>query len=405
MKLLLKNANIIPMTREVVLEGQDILVGDGTITAMGAGLESRGAEVLDCTGQYCMPGLVDMHVHLNMSDMINLLFANGVTTVRNMWGFPQTLDWKRRIDAGEIPGPRVYSTGPLTDGETYWEGSKIVTTPEEAERAVKEVIDDGYYYVKTYPSIPREAFLKLMETAGKLGIKVIGHGNKYVDTTELIDLGYYSLEHTMMLPDDDEDVLKLAASDMWFCPTLAVGWTIYDYVYKTGDFSKLPYYEYVNAKDREFWDKITAWRKEKPKYDTIDMENELRKTRLFIEHSERFLLGTDTNNPGVIAGFSIHDELELMVRDLRLSPFRALEAGTVKAAESLGTLEESGTLEVGKNADILLLGVNPLREVGNTRKLEAVIKAGRLYDREALDGLLKEVKDTPAEDLMVVYEG
>lgn len=90
--------------------------------------------VKDCSGKFLMPGLFDCHAHMDSDDITEMLIAYGVTTCRNMWGFPETQQWRREIDAGIRPGPHVYSTGPLTDGVTYWEGSKIVTTPEEGHR-------------------------------------------------------------------------------------------------------------------------------------------------------------------------------------------------------------------------------------------------------------------------------
>jgi imidazolonepropionase-like amidohydrolase len=337
--------------------------------------------------------------------MIELLLANGVTSVRNMWGFPQTLAWKQEIDAGLKAGPRIYSTGPLTDGETYWKGSEIVTTPEEAEKSVVKVIADGYDYVKTYPSIPRDAFIKLMQTATEKGIKVIGHGNNFVTTDELIELGYYSIEHTGCLPKTDEEVLKTAHAGMWFCPTQAVMWTIHDYVTNDGDFSKLPYYEYVNALDRKAWDEITVWRKESPKRRKWDLPEAIRLAKLFIDNSDNVLLGSDTPNPGVIAGFSIHDELELMIRDFGLTPYQVLRTGTVNAARSLGILEHTGTVEVGKDADLLILSGNPLVYISHTRDLSAVIKAGQYYDRVALDAMLAAVLQLKPEEIVAVYTG
>lgn len=407
MKYILKNINVIPMTEEVVLENKDVLIENNKIAKISDNIELSSIQVIDCKNKYLMPGLFDMHVHLNMSDMIPLLFANGVTSVRNMWGFPQTMEWKKGIDEGKIIGPTIYSTGPLTDGVTYWKGSNIVTTPEEGETSVLKDIEDGYGFIKTYPSIPKEAFLKMMDVANERGIKVVGHGNEFLTTDELIQSGYYCIEHTNCLPESQEDIVKLAKSGMWLCPTQVVVWTIYDYVINDGDFSKIPYYEYVNAKDREAWEQITVWRKEKPKDPKrrFNKEEMLTKGKTFIENSDKIILGTDTNNPGVVAGFSIHDELQCMIDDFGMSAYESIKTGTVNAAKHLEILDQIGTIEVGKEADLLILEGNPLTNISNTRKISAVIKTGKYYDRSQLDAMLENVKNMPVEDIVVVYSG
>jgi imidazolonepropionase-like amidohydrolase len=403
MKYVIRKANVITMADESVLRGYDVLVADGKIAAVSRDIDAGACPEIQTRGRYLLPGLFDTHVHLNTSDLIPLLFANGVTTVRNMWGFPQTLLWKRAIAAGKMVGPNIYTTGPLTDGETFWQGCERVMTAREAEASVRRVVEAGYDYVKTLAAIPRDAFMRLMGAARAAGIRVVGHGNAQVSADELIALGYYSIEHAGCLPSRDEDVAKLAASGMWFCPTLAVTWTIRDFVHNDGDFRQLHAYEYVSELDRLAWDDITAKRKAHLRRPAPNLEDEVRRARIFAAQSDNLLLGTDTPNPGVIAGFSVHDELDLMVTDLGLTPYAALRAGTVNAARSLGILDCTGTLEPGKDADLLMLSGNPLEDVRRTRDLDAVVKAGRLYDRAELDAILYGVRGLPVGGILQVW--
>ncbi len=105
----------------------------------------------------------------------------------------------------------------------------------------------------------------------------------------------------------------------------------------------------------------------------------------------RFLAGTDTGNPYCFPGFSLHDELALLV-EAGLTPLEALQAATVNAAEFLGVKETLGTIEKGKSADLVLLDANPLEDIRNTQKINAVILNGRLFDRQALDQMLDRAK-------------
>jgi imidazolonepropionase-like amidohydrolase len=253
--------------------------------------------------------------------------------------------------------------------------------------------------IKTYPSIPREAFVRLMELARGHGLKVVGHGNDSVSTDELIELGYHSIEHASLLPKSDDEVLRTAESGMWFSPTIGICRKLHEVALEGLDLSTVPHYEYVNERERRDWKGIAGMISSSPKMKEYDIDKIVARARLFAENSKNVLLGTDQTNPGVVTGFSVHDELELEVRDLGLSPFEALETGTVHAARHLGISDRAGTIEEGKDADLILLDADPLEDISNTKKISAVIRAGVSHDREALDAMLQSVLDTPDHEI------
>ena len=401
---ILHNANLITMEDDKVLYNMDLFVANGKIYKIAPHIDISDVPVKDCTGKFLMPGLFDCHTHMDSDDITEMLIAYGVTTCRNMWGFPETQQWRREIDAGIRPGPHVYSTGPLTDGVTYWEGSKIVTTPEEGHRAVLECIQGGYEYVKTYPSIPREAFLEIMRTANELGIKVMGHGNYNVSFKELADLGYYSIEHISCLPDTkhEEDIIYLAESGMWSCPTVEVALTIENFVHQNGDLSQVPGYGDMNPYWRKDWYKVTQWRKDKHRYDDYDFMEEIERERIFIKHSDKILLGTDVPNPGVTGGLSVYNELEHLVKYFGFTPYQALKCATVNGAESLGIAHKTGKLCEGMDADILVMTKNPLENVSNARSFVAVIKDGCYYDKAWCEDLLARVRNRTADEIIAL---
>lgn len=402
---LLKNGNLITMKDEKLLEGWDLLVEEGTIRGIERDISPEGKMTIDCTGKYLIPGLFDMHAHTIFSHMNEAFLVNGVTSVRNMWGFPRILEWTAEIDRNERTGPSIYSTGPLLDGKEFWPGCVVVSTPEEAEKAVKETVEAGYHQVKTYPDIPRDAFIRLMETAGKLGIRVVGHGNKNVSTRELIDLGYYSVEHASILPKNEEEVFMLVEAGVWNCPTLVVIQSIDDYLLEGKPFSDAPYYSKLNQKTRDYWEDERSFLVKNPRMKELRIDTIFDMGRIFAQHSEKLLAGSDSMTMGVAAGFSLLDELELMVSVLEVSPFKALRGATAAAAEHLDIEKKTGTLEAGKDADILVLDANPLEEISNVRKLDVLIQHGRVYDRPALDRMLERVRTIPAEDVEAIYTG
>ena len=123
-----------------------------------------------------------------------------------------------------------------------------------------------------------------------------------------------------------------------------------------------------------------------------------------MEYSDRVLVGTDNGNPGVVAGFSLLDELEYNVRDFDLSPYQVLRMATVNPADYLGISSRAGSVEEGKNADLILLDENPLENVSNVRKLKAVIKKGVVFNRVKLDAMLEEVRSMKVADIEFVGE-
>lgn len=396
---ILKNVTVITMDDYRILYNTDVFIANGKICRMGHHIGGAGIREIDCTGKYLIPGLIDCHIHMDSNEITEMLLANGVTACRNMWGCDLTQGWIREINEGKRLGPKVYTTGPLTDGVEYWEGSYLVTTPEEGEKAVIECIKKGYDYFKTYPSIPRDAFKKIMDTAENLGIKVVGHGNYHVTCKELIDWGYYSLEHCACLPENSEDIIMLAESDMWFCPTIVVNDSIDRYVYRGLPLETTKNYDSMCSYWHKDWQKITDWRKSLHRYDNLDFEAELDRARLFVKHSDHVVLGTDTPNPGVTGGFSVFEEMDFMRDIFNMSPYQILRTATVNAAKCLGVPGRKGMLKEGMDADILILDKDPLEDIDNTDSFLAVIKEGEVFERSFLKEHLEKVKHYTDEQI------
>ena len=404
MSTLLKNVHVLPMQREIVLKERDVLIESGRIMRIGQNLDIPGATPFDGSGKYLLPGFFDMHAHIISTDMFPLFLVNGVTSVRNLWGFPRILEWAQEVERGERVGPSIYSTSALVDGVETWVGAEIVKTPEEAEAAVRRALAQGYRQIKTYPDIPREAYFRIMALARQYGLQVVGHANRNVRIDELIASGYHTIEHASVLPANDDEVIKLALAGVWHVPTTVIVRALREYGRDGKPLSDCPYYAYVNANERKDWQGIIDTMKAIPRFKDFDDEAAVRRSRLFAETSECVLVGTDQANPGVVAGFSYLDELVLMVRDLGLTPYQVLQKATVRAAEYLEIADRVGSVEEGKQSDLLLVDANPLEDIANGRKLSAVIKAGVMYERSRLDAMLEEVRSMQVADIEFVGE-
>ena len=259
--------------------------------------------------------------------MGELFIANGITAIRHLSGGRRQQEWDAEIRGGVRIGPYVYSSSPIYDGAAAQDkipGNIYLATVEKRQsRPSTTASPAGYRWVKTYSSLSPEQYKRLMDTANACGIKVCGHMSYFVDAKLLADWGYACCEHSSSLPSHLADIQYLAKSGMWFCPTQVVCETLPDYVWAGKQFADLEHYEYVPQLIREDWErrnrKIIAGYKNrglKPDINVI-----IRRGKTFMEHSDRYMAGSDTLYPGMIAGFSLHDELEKLVSPLWLHSF------------------------------------------------------------------------------------
>jgi imidazolonepropionase-like amidohydrolase len=440
----IENVNVVPMDREAVLPDQTVMVRDGKIVSVAPASEANVpafATRIDGTGKYLMPGLADMHVHLlqyGVTDpgVLSLFLANGVTTVRNMMGNPEILEWRRRIEEGDLIGPRIYTTGPILDGEPpYWPGSVAIETREQAEQEVAAEKMAGYDGVKVLAGIPPEAYEAVLAAAGKHDIPVYGHAPARLGLENVVHGGQRSFEHMQdfmyaLLPKDspirDEVVAawtnknqrnlqsmlirpythadgdnieplakRIAASGGWMCPTLITVRGIASSPEEFAVLQRAPSKRYVEPDERERWKRTTnVFSSEtgdpaalKRAYRTM-----LNAVGAMHDAGVRLLVGTDSPSPFVVPGFSVHEELEIFM-EAGLTSFEALAAATRDAAEFLTASEAFGTVQVGRRADLILVKGNPLEDVSHTSELAGVMANGTWFSEKELDAMLEKVAE------------
>lgn len=172
------NVTVVPMDREQLLQGQTVVIRDGRVAGIGpaSGVKVPGdARQVDGSARYWMPGLTDAHFHLEGNDtddrqLLEILAANGVTSVLNLHGTPSMLDLRERVIRGEVLGPTIYTSGPYVS-----DAPRSQPDADEVERMVVEQKRAGYDLVKTHGDFSREAFHRLFVVARREKIKVIGH--------------------------------------------------------------------------------------------------------------------------------------------------------------------------------------------------------------------------------------
>ncbi|SDH27774.1 Amidohydrolase family protein [Sinosporangium album] len=464
--LALTHVTVIDVTGGPSQPDQTVLVVDGTIAAVGPEphvVIPPGARIHDLSGRHVLPGLTDMHVHSESAGDDERHFpavyiANGVTTVREMWGKPYLHEWRRRTSAGEMLGPRSFIAGPIVDGSpALWEDVPIdapittVTTEAEARRAVSAARDGGADFVKVYSRLEREPYFALLREAARQDMTVVGHRSDRVPLAEQIGSGQRSFEHVHGLwPATSDDVERLEAAMArispqpgfyyadWFRRINEVEW---ESVGRYSPASAAALFERMVAEDVAYCPTLTMhaavdlpeWMRlddERLAYMTPDTPaiwsfvrdqifhgggrsaDEAAKRRMLFDHRRaavaamdeagvRLLAGTDAVTPGLFPGFALHDELEFMV-GAGLTPMRALQTATLEPARFLGCERTSGTVEPGKAADLVILSADPLADIRNTRRIHAVVAAGRYVGPDERRRLLETAADiaaaTPEEE-------
>jgi hypothetical protein len=442
------HVNVIPMTREIIIEDQTVLIEGDRIIAVGPGKSvsvPENATIIDGAGVYLLPGLADMHMHTRQDwedrniwpvHPLNLYLANGVTTIRDFapQGSPLTyaLQWRDEIRAGTRSGPTIYASGKL-----------LYASPlGDPESIVHQNYDLGFDFLKLYSYLSKEDYHRAMQTAKALGMYTAGHIPYAVGLDGVLAEGMDEIAHVEeLLPEFlafDRD--KKLTPEEWLPYTVEASLLQWDFTssafqadFETDnlgtmarisdqirsadvpvcttmvvdDVIQLKLFQpeaFLERLENIYFERgyLGSFRQGEEKHQVqfkgiedlaafkygIDrwVLVELQKAGILL------LLGTDsgTGGMGIVPGYSIHDELRILVEN-GFSPYEAIATGTVNAsavAEQMVGERDFGTVEVGRRADLLLVNENPLEDIDAIKDLRGVMAAGRWYSREELDQMI-----------------
>lgn len=458
--LVLTHVTIIDMTDATKKLNMTVVITGNRITALGKTNKvgfPPNAKAIDATGKFLIPGLWDMHVHLNYDtvrqveqSLLPLFIANGVTSIRDMWnlhdveGMKQIRKWRERIAAGELVAPRLAAVGRGVDGINGGNAYIRVKDEREARAAVQLIKREGYDFIKIYSNLSRESFFALADEAKKQNIPFAGHVPFSVGAVEASDAGMRSMEHFFETltpasaigeelkkqelslnerfaalngkpppPELEEESRRItekfietysdkkAASlyarfvrnDTWQCPTLVIFqmWASVDNKNLFND-ARINYVPLgVRTKGKQYLDAMLSWSEREIGIRKKLYQLRLRQVKDAHQAGVKFLAGTDATSMFPVHGFSLHDELALFVQ-AGLTPLEALQTATYNPAKFLGLNDSLGTVEQGKIADLVLLDANPLENISNTKRINAVILNGRYLPKETLQKMLADVE-------------
>lgn len=409
--------------RATVTPHMTVVIEGGKVRAVQPAASDipRGARKIDGRGKYLMPGLWDSHVHLSKTgaNSLSLFLANGVTGVRDMGGdLDEVADWKRRIATGRLPGPTIKMSGQIIESRANFDRLvqsdaveavdrlRIgVANPEEGRAAVRRLAAAGVDQIKMRTAPDDATFLAVSDEARRHQLPLAAHPLGAPE--EMLAAGLDSVEHYLTLPPLDKlseadrralfrrmsrsklHVSNTAVNLKGLLTPHAQGTAILDNAPRSGDARR----KYVCGYLVEDWREQLEETREGQYAAFVPMlPSFYRDFREMHEEGVPLLAGTDSVVLFVYPGFSLHDELELMVEEMKFTPMDVLRIATTGVPAYFGQENQMGAPEVGQAADLVLLDANPIEAIGNTRRISGVVKQGRWFDRRALDGLLSAVE-------------
>ena len=431
---------------------QSVMIRGNRIAEVGMAEEidePAGATIIDGSGKYLIPGLWDAHVHLTNTDalrssMFPLLIANGITYVRDTAAILDSiipiLEDAEESSANGM-APDIYFIGPHIDGaQLSWGSSVSAVSPEQAESIVDSLINAGVDELKVYELISPEVYSAVLSRATSAGYNVTAHVPLAMDVIEASNAGLTSMEHMKNLEfacssdwetlleerrqmiadgtDKDGNELRwgihgaqrlhaiqtqdeercrtvlntLAENSTWQVPTLGYIVRADHELHASDDwrdtFKYLP--ESVQSDWEEIAEELTA--RSFSEADLARADWAYGMIPKLDEAGIGIMAGTDMPLFLLTPGFSLHKELELLVR-AGLTPMQAIEAATLRPAQYYGLENQQGAIAEDMLADLVILDANPLEDIANTQQINAVMRNGHLHTRNDLDNILNQLEE------------
>lgn len=441
--LAIENVNVIDVVGGEAQEGQTVVVEGDRIVEVAPASAVRlgeGVQRVDGSGRYLIPGLWDMHVHFGMpfarapARELMMSLAHGVTGVRDLGATPEVfrtlMAWRRDFRAGEVPGPRLHMAGVIVDGDPPARPYYLTATNGEEGRGVVDRLQEmGADFVKVYDGVFPEAFHAIVEEAAGRGLTVAGHVPDAVGPVAASVAGITTLEHadelgfhvTNSKPPAGSDVDSgahplarmrafehydeqkagavieaFAGNGTAVVPTLQT-------VHVLARYGPEDFEEGVLARlvsDKQKRERLDDLPHDVTEREQASLERAYRNLRKMLARMNAegvtLLAGSHAPIPLIPYGYGLHQELARL-SEAGLGHAEALRTATLHPARVMGRVDELGTVEEGKLADLVLLDADPLEEIRNTRRVRAVVIDGLLLERDRLHAMIDGAEEKESD--------
>lgn len=427
--LAIRNVTVIVGDGSPPLAAQTVLIRGERIAAIGpaaAVVVPDGTAVIDGANRFLMPGLIDLHVHLSKArgSALGLFILNGVTTVRDMGGdFDELLRWRREVDTGKRPGPRMLIAGPYLESTGNiarmrqdppeariepFERTRIgVGSPAEAHRTIADLASRGVDFIKIRTVQNQETYMALNAAARAHDLRLVGHVSGILPQV-VLEAGQAGIDHAFYpsMEGTREDRMAIwrqfAQRGVACVPTLV---TLFEATFPPVARLQAVVDDEAGSIDprRAYLSRflVLDWREQvseasAPRTEALrKIYNDVVRRDLREMHAAGMdvLAGSDTAVLNIFPGFSLHDEMALLVREIGLTPTEAIARVTGRSAVFLGLGDSIGTVRRGKIADLLLLDADPTADISHSKRISSVFVRGRHYGPTHLEALRKTVRD------------
>ncbi len=426
--LAIAHVTVVPMDTERTIPDQTVVIDGSTIRTVGpaAQVSTEGTQVVDGSGMFVLPGLGDMYTHYRQPNEAILYLSHGVTLCRTM-GSAYQMAMGRVAERGDYPSPHLIPISPSIDGvdgagRTDMPGGVPMAKPEQAEGLVNMMAERGFHQIKTFSLMTQENLKAVVKEASARGLKVTVNCPNAMSWEEAMDAGVYCLDQFHLIARDhlqeahkgydywdrfdpfpgtyiDFDSIRplarrLAKEQVWSVPTLVFHQRASQPVEISMEDPSLKYVAQSTISDWEHtivrWSRrgrtsVDEWRKAA----RIRAEAFLKIISIMHEEGAPIMPGTDSVNPYIVQGDSLHQELFNFVK-AGMSPYEALRTATTEPARFLGQSDVFGTVAEGKRADLVLLGANPLQDIAALGQIKGVTVNGYYLPRQELDRLMED---------------
>lgn len=425
--LVIRNVQVIDIENGQVLENRDIWIEDERIIEIGVDLKVSDAEEIDLSGHYVIPALFDMHAHIAHQNpwheyQLALYRYFGIHYTQFMTGNEglRKLADDHQIPSSDFIAPQIFLASELIDGDPPRWGEDhdgpVITDPEEVETHLEQLKEKGYSDIKVYDQLSEEVYLEILETAGKLGLRVVGHVPHSLSAENRLDARHQRIDHLegyLELAFDGEsssdspnrnELLNgfsrermaeaagiTADRKIWNTPTHVVFSSLLDSAYTQevmyGEFSNLP-----DPTLQNFWNGAAQNPNAMPHLKSEKFRKvHLEMIQILHESGAKIMAGTDAPLPVLLYGHSIHKELQYFV-DAGMSPAEALETATVHPADFL-ELDNLGKIKEGYQAELVFLKENPLEDISNTLTFEGYFSGNQYMPQKNMKKLLLTIRE------------